>query len=114
MSESPPCPSCGSAITWSDGERLTCGDCGHEWLPGAVSAESAEPEGLVVKDANGTRLADGDTVVLIKDLKVKGSSTPLKVGTKVRNIRLVEGDHEIDCRTDLGPMMLKAAYVRKA
>jgi protein PhnA len=114
MSETPPCPKCKSELTWSDGTQMVCGDCGHEWIPGA-SAEEPESDGpRVVKDANGTVLADGDSVVLVKDLKVKGSSTTLKVGSKIRNIRIVEGDHELDCKTEAGPMMLKAAFVKKA
>lgn len=95
---------------------MMCPECGHEWNP----EESAETEGdagdaLVVKDANGNTLQDGDTVVLIKDLPVKGAPKPIKAGTKVKNIRLTDGDHNIDCRVDgFGAMALKSIYVRKA
>ena len=111
MSELPACPQCGSVYTYCDGERLVCPECAHEWLPGEAAPEQA-PE---VRDANGNPLADGDTVTVVKDLKVKGSSLVVKVGTKVRNIRLVEGDHDIDCRIDgIGAMKLKSAFVKKA
>lgn len=88
-----------------------CPECGHEWKVG----ESAQDEsGLVVKDANGNLLVDGDTITVIKDLKVKGTSLVVKVGTKVKNIRLVEGDHDIDCKIDgIGPMKLKSEFVKK-
>lgn len=92
---------------------LVCPECAHEWKEGEQSAE--QEEGLVVRDANGNLLQDGDTVVVIKDLKVKGASSALKVGTKVRNIRLVEGDHNIDCKIDgFGAMKLKSEFVKKA
>ena len=92
---------------------LICPECGHEWS--ASDAALAEADGLVVKDANGNLLSDGDTVTVIKDLKIKGSSQVVKVGTKVRNIRLVEGDHDIDCKIDgVGPMKLKSEFVKKA
>jgi protein PhnA len=91
-----------------------CPECGHEWNP-AEATTATEEAGLVVKDANGNVLADGDTVVLVKTLPVKGSSGPLKVGTKVKNIRLVEGDHNIDCRIEgYGAMALKSEFVKKA
>jgi protein PhnA len=111
-SDLPPCPKCSSSLTYEDAGLLVCPECGHEWQPGAaVQAD----DGLVVKDAHGNRLADGDTITVIKDLKVKGSSAVVKVGTKVKNIRLVEGDHDIDCRIDgIGPMKLKSVFVRKA
>ena len=107
----PACPKCGSENTYPDGELFICADCGEEW-PQQAPAEEADGERVVV-DANGTPLADGDSVVLIKDLKVKGSSTVLKVGSKVKSIRLVGGDHEVDCRMDAGNFMLKACYLRK-
>lgn len=112
MSEFPPCPECSGTYTYADGALLVCPECGHEWAP----AGAPEPEaGPVWRDANGTPLADGDTVIVIKDLKVKGSSQVVKVGTKVKNIRLVEGDHDIDCRIDgVGQMGLKSQFVKKA
>lgn len=113
MSTLPSCPQCGSEYTYEDGDRYVCPECAHEW-PQAAAAESTEPT-RVVRDANGTELHDGDTVSVIKDLKVKGSSLVVKVGTKVKNIRLVEGDHDIDCRIDgIGAMGLKSEFVRKA
>lgn len=110
MSELPPCPVCESAFTYEDGALLICPECAHEWSP--VADAEAVPK---FSDANGTPLVDGDTVTLIKDLKVKGSSSVVKVGTRVKNIRLVEGDHDIDCKVDgIGPMMLKTEFVKKA
>lgn len=117
MSDLPPCPKCQSALTYEDGSLLVCPECAHEWTPGAAApaAGAAEPEGLVVRDAFGTVLADGDTVTVVKDLKVKGATSALKAGTKVKNIRLVEGDHGIDCRIDgFGAMALKSEFVKKA
>ncbi|MDX8402531.1 MAG: zinc ribbon domain-containing protein YjdM [Mariprofundaceae bacterium] len=112
MSNLPPCPACGSAYTYEDRGLLVCPECGHEWQADASAEADAGP---VVRDANGNRLADGDTVTIIKDLKVKGASAPLKVGTKVKNIRLVEGDHNIDCRIPgFGAMKLKSEFVKKA
>lgn len=112
MSELPPCPACGEGYTYEDQALLVCPSCGHEW---SASAEAAAAEEEVITDANGNPLADGDTVTVIKDLKVKGSSAVVKVGTKVRNIRLVGGDHDIDCKIDgIGPMKLKSEFVRKA
>ncbi len=111
MSTLPPCPECGSEYTYEDGGRYVCPECAHEWSGEAPAAEEAR----VVKDANGNVLADGDTVTVIKDLKVKGSSLVVKVGTKVRNIRLADGDHDIDCRIDgIGQMGLKSEFVKKA
>ena len=113
MSDFPPCPKCNSGYVYEDGAMLACPECGHEWVAGAdeVVPEN-EPS---VKDANGTVLSDGDAVVVIKDLKIKGSSSVVKVGTKVRNIRLVEGDHNIDCKIEgIGAMQLKSEFVRKA
>lgn len=113
MSDLPKCPKCGSAYTYEDGNMFVCPECAHEWSKEAV-AEAAD-EGLVVKDAHGSVLQDGDSVTVIKDLKVKGSSSVVKVGTKVKNIRLVEGDHNIDCKIDgIGPMKLKSEFVKKA
>ena len=100
--------------TYPDGANYVCADCGYEWpMQEAAGAETSADDGDVVKDSNGNVLADGDSVVLIKDLKVKGSSTTLKVGTKVKSIRLVGGDHEVDCKMDAGNFMLKACYLRK-
>lgn len=113
MTTLPPCPSCGSALTYEDGPLLICPECAHEWTA-AVSAEGAG-DTLLIRDANGNVLADGDTVTLIKDLKIKGSSQVIKVGTRVKNIRLVGGDHDIDCKIDgFGAMKLKSEFVRKA
>ena len=111
---SPACPICSMEDVLTHDERYECSTCGHEW-PRERAAEVAEAEvARVVKDAVGNPLADGDTVTLIKDLKLRGSSDVLKQGTKVKNIRLVDGDHEIDCRIDGTPMALKAMFVRKA
>ena len=112
MSTLPPCPACQSAYAYEDGDHLVCPECAHEWPKAAVAAV---PEVRVVRDAVGNALHDGDTVTVIKDLKVKGSSSVVKVGTKVKNIRLVEGDHDIDCRIEgIGAMGLKSEFVRKA
>lgn len=108
----PPCPLCRKENTYQDGEQYICADCAHEW-PVAAQAEPEEA-GEVIKDANGNVLQDGDTVILIKDLKVKGSSITLKQGTKIKNIRLASGDHAVDCRTDAGNFMLKQSFLRKA
>ncbi len=116
MSQLPPCPLCGSALTYDDGQQFVCPECGHEWSREAATTTSDSP--LVIKDANGNVLADGDAVTVIKDLKVKGSSSVVKVGTKVRNIRLVaeaEDGHDIDCKIEgIGAMRLKSVFVRKA
>ena len=113
MSTLPPCPACHSVLTYADGTNFVCPECAHEWPMTAPTA--AEPGLRVVRDAVGNELRDGDTVTVIKDLKVKGSSTVVKVGTKVKGIRLVEGDHDIDCRIDgIGAMGLKSQFVRKA
>lgn len=113
MQQLPNCPQCNSDLTWQDGERLNCPECGHEWP--ATADTSVGEEGLVVKDANGNLLVDGDAVTVIKDLKVKGSASTLKIGTKVKNIRLVDGDHNIDCKIDgFGPMKLKSEFVKKS
>ncbi|MCP2034397.1 protein PhnA [Planomicrobium sp. HSC-17F08] len=112
MENLPNCPVCGSEYTYEDGNMLVCPECANEWVLGA-EAEPVEAEKFV-KDANGNVLADGDTVTVIKDLKVKGSSSVLKIGTKVKSIRLVEGDHDIDCKIDgFGPMKLKSEFVKK-
>ena len=99
-------------MTYPDGDIYVCAQCGHEWPIAGISEELET--GLIVKDANGNLLADGDTVTLIKDLKVKCSSTTLKVGTKIKGIRLVSGDHEVDCKTEAGNMLLKACFLKKA
>ncbi|KAA8996158.1 alkylphosphonate utilization protein [Affinibrenneria salicis] len=112
MQKLPDCPQCGSEYTWQADEVLNCPECGHEWPLNGESA--AQEEGLIVRDANGNLLADGDSVTVVKDLKVKGSSSALKIGTKVKSIRLVEGDHNIDCKIDgFGAMQLKSEFVKK-
>nr|WP_242533479.1 zinc ribbon domain-containing protein YjdM [Niveibacterium umoris] len=109
----PNCPQCKSEFTYEDNGMYICPECAHEWSTTAP-AESAEAA-RVIKDANGNVLQDGDSVTVIKDLKVKGSSLVVKVGTKVKNIRLVDGDHDIDCKIDgIGAMSLKSEFVRKA
>lgn len=112
----PACPQCGLENTYTDGENFVCPDCAFEW-PLAESAASDEEAGTgVVKDANGNPLADGDSVILIKDLKVKGSSSVLKKGSKIKGIRLVDGadGHNVDCKTELGSMLLKSEFLKKA
>ena len=112
MSNLPNCPKCGSEYSYNDGAMYICPECAYEW-PQDAQAESGS-EDRVIKDANGNELQDGDTVIVIKDLKVKGSSLVVKVGTKVKNIRLVEGDHDIDCKIDgIGAMKLKSEFVKK-
>jgi protein PhnA len=111
MSALPPCPNCNSEYTYEDGALLICPECAHEWS--LEDTKAAEAPATV--DSNGTPLADGDTVTVIKDLKIKGSSSVVKRGTKVKNIRLVDGDHDIDCRIDgIGQMGLKSEFVKKA
>ncbi|MDD2885056.1 MAG: zinc ribbon domain-containing protein YjdM [Dechloromonas sp.] len=111
MSTTPSCPQCTLENTYPDGDNFVCADCGFEW---SQTAAASEEEGeRIVKDANGQVLQNGDSVVVIKDLKVKGSSTTLKQGSKIKSIRIVDGDHEIDCKTDVGQMLLKACYLRK-
>ena len=114
MSELPPCPDCSSPYAYEDRGQLVCPECGHEWTPGDAAA--AEPDHLVVTDANGNPLADGDTVTVIKDLKVKGSSQGLKIGSKTVIRRIVEGkDHELDCKfASFGEVMVTAKFVKKA
>ena len=112
MSSVPACPQCTLENTYPDGSNYVCADCGFEW-PIAGNAEHEEDSEKAVKDTNGNVLADGDAVVLIKDLKVKGSSITLKMGTKVKSIRLVGGDHKVDCKMDAGSFMLKACFLKK-
>lgn len=112
MSAIPACPQCTLENTYPDGSNYVCADCGYEW-PMDATPEADEDDGLVIKDANGNVLKDGDAVVLIKDLKVKGSSVTLKQGTKVKSIRLVGGDHGVDCKMDAGNFMLKAEFLKK-
>jgi protein PhnA len=113
MSEFPPCPQCGSNLTYEDADAYVCPECAHEWS--RVAAVAPQEEKRVVRDAVGNELQDGDAVTVIKDLKVTGSSLVVKMGTKVKNIRLVEGDHDIDCKIDgIGAMQLKSQFVKKA
>lgn len=124
MSDLPPCSRCGSSFTYPDGTLLMCPECGHAWFPdakeegedpGPVSDTEGEGSGPVYRDSVGNVLKDGDDVIVVKTMKVKGSPTPLKAGTKVRNIRLVEGDHDIDCKIPgFGAMRLKTSIVKKA
>ena len=114
MSPLPHCPLCDSAFTYADGAMYICPECAHEWPLEASQTESAEVKTKEIRDAVGNVLSDGDTITVIKDLKVKGSSLTVKVGTKVKNIRLVDGDHDIDCKIDgIGAMSLKSAFVKK-
>jgi protein PhnA len=114
----PACPNCKSELTYQDGRMYVCPECAHEWeplLPREAAANRSEEHERVVRDANGNVLEDGDSVIVIKDLPVKGSSSALKAGTKVKGIRLVEGDHNIDCKIEgFGGMKLKSEFVRKA
>jgi len=113
MSKLPNCPECDSTYTYEDRGLYVCPECAHEWRD-EPNESSATEEGTF-RDAYGTPLQDGDAVTVIKDLKVKGSSLVVKVGTKVRNIRLVGGDHDIDCKIDgIGAMKLKSEFVKKA
>ncbi len=112
MPELPACPQCKSTFTYEMDNLLVCPECGHEWNPNEVPVAEA---GFVVKDANGNILQNGDSVVTIKNLPVRGSSQSIKAGTKVRNIRLVDSDHNIDCKIDgFGAMALKSEFVKKA
>jgi len=112
MSDLPRCPQCGSEYTYEDGNMYVCPECAHEWAKDAVAETQDE---RVITDANGNVLQDGDTVTVLKDLKVKGSSAVVKVGTKVKNIRLVDGDHDIDWKSDgNGAKKLKSEFVKKA
>ncbi|NMA02481.1 MAG: alkylphosphonate utilization protein [Clostridia bacterium] len=109
MSNLPNCPQCNSEYTYDDGRFLVCPECGHEW-----TLEGNSEDKKIVKDAHGNVLNDGDSVTIIKDLKVKGSSSVLKIGTRVKNIRLIDGDHDIDCKIDgFGAMQLKSEFVKK-
>jgi protein PhnA len=113
MSGLPICPKCSSEYTYDDGANYVCPECAHEWSKDAPAAAAEQTK--VFKDAFGNVLVDGDSVTVIKDLKVKGSSSVVKVGTKVKNIRLVDGDHDIDCKIDgIGAMQLKTEFVKKA
>lgn len=112
MDALPHCPACKSEYTYEDGDNFVCPECTHEW---PKSATAASEDQLIVRDANGNLLADGDHATVIKDLKIKGTSSVIKVGTKVKIIRLVEGDHDLDCKVDgHGAMMLKSEFVKKA
>lgn len=118
MTALPACPKCNSEFTYQDGQMFICPECAHEWSDTAGAASEPEtndePE-QVVRDANGNELKDGDTVIVVKDLNVKGASSALKAGTKVKGIRLVEGDHNIDCKIEgFGGMKLKSEFVKKA
>lgn len=113
MSGLPPCPKCNSEYTYEDGSQLVCPECAHEWSANTV-ADAADEGERVIRDAVGNPLQDGDTITVIKDLKVRGTSLVVKVGTKVKGIRLVDGDHDIDCKIDgIGAMKLKSEFVRK-
>ena len=112
MSDLPACPECGSTYTYEDRDLYICPECAHEWSQTAAAESSDNTP--VVKDANGNILNDGDTVTVIKDLKVKGSSLVVKIGMKAKNIRLVDGDHDIDCKIDgIGAMKLKSEFIKK-
>lgn len=113
MSGLPKCPLCGSEFTYEDADNYVCPECAHEWPKLATAAKGEQAR--VYKDAFGNVLVDGDSVTVIKDLKIKGSSSVVKVGTKVKNIRLIDGDHDIDCKIDgIGAMQLKTEFVKKA
>lgn len=113
MSQLPNCPQCQSEYTYEDGDLYICPECAHEWSKATLA--NSDDVAKVVRDANGNVLQDGDSITVIKDLKVKGSSSVVKVGTKVKNIRLVDGDHDIDCKIDgFGAMKLKSEFVKKA
>jgi len=112
MADIPKCSNCSSEFVYEDGNLYVCPECGHEWLKNDENEGSDEPQ---YRDSVGNALIDGDTVTVIKDLKVKGTSSVVKVGTRVKNIRLVEGDHDIDCKiAGIGPMKLKSEFVKKA
>lgn len=113
MNTTPNCPKCSSAYVYEDGNLLICPECSHEWVAGEAE-QAADENNNDFKDAHGNPLVDGDTVTIIKDLKVKGSSSSIKVGTKIKNIRLVDGDHNIDCKIDgFGAMKIKSEFVKK-
>lgn len=114
MSTLPNCPKCNSEYTYEDGETLICPECAHEWPKNSAETTAGE-EQLIVRDANGNILVDGDNVTVVKDLKIKGTSSVIKVGTKAKIVRIVEGDHDLDCKVDgMGAMMLKSSVVKKA
>jgi protein PhnA len=111
MSNLPKCPACGSEFTYEDVAMYVCPECAHEWPRAGTADDSSDVR--IVKDANGNVLQDGDNVTVIKDLKVKGSSSVIKVGTKVKILRLIDGDHDIDCKVDgIGAMKLKSEFVK--
>ena len=113
MHNLPKCPACNSEYTYEDNGMFVCPECAHEWPIHAIAADADQKR--IFRDANGNELHDGDSVTVIKDLKVKGTSSVVKVGTKVKGIRLVDGDHDIDCRIEgIGQMQLKSEFVRKA
>lgn len=114
MSTLPPCPKCNCEFTYEDGSLCVCPECAHEWDANARASDN-DAGGRIYRDSAGNTLQDGDTVVVIKDLKLKGSSTVVKIGTRVKNIRLVDSDHDIDCKIDgIGAMSLKSEFVKKA
>lgn len=114
MSDFPKCPKCNSEYTYQDNMLFICPECAHEWTSEESEKNATDEDALIVKDAHGNLLKDGDTVTVIKDLKIKGSSSVVKVGTKVKNIKLIEGDHNIDCRIDgIGAMKLKSEFLKK-
>ncbi|MDD2545623.1 MAG: zinc ribbon domain-containing protein YjdM [Burkholderiaceae bacterium] len=112
----PACPQCGLENTYADGDAFICPDCGLEWPSTAAEPEESAPSDSTVRDAHGQPLADGDAVILVKDLKVKGAASTLKKGTKIKGIRLVDGadGHNVDCKTDLGSLWLKSEFLKKA
>jgi protein PhnA len=113
MSNNNNCPQCGSEFTYSEQDHMVCSQCFYEWNPEAEEIETIVADKVL--DANGNELIDGDTVILIKDLPVKGSPKPIKIGTKVKNIRLISGDHNISCKVEgFGAMYLKSEFVKKA
>lgn len=115
MTTLPPCPKCNSTFTYEDGSLFICPECAHEWTPSATLTADSATDDDVIRDSAGNILQDGDTITVIKDLKLKGSSKVIKMGTKVKNIRLVGGDHDIDCKIDgIGAMSLKSEFVKKA
>jgi protein PhnA len=112
MIKPPKCPTCSSEYTYEDGDMFVCPECAHEWAQAAAESDAAD---TVVRDAFGTELKAGDSITVIRDLKIKGSSAVVKTGVKIRIIRLVEGDHDIDCKIDgIGAMQLKSGFVKKA
>ncbi len=114
MSTLPNCPKCNSEYTYEDGDLFICPECAHEWPKNSSETTTAEDQ-LIVRDANGNILVDGDNVTVVKDLKIKGTSSVIKVGTKAKIVRIVEGDHDLDCKVDgMGAMMLKSSVVKKA